>query len=98
MLQTIEHWDFGSDFSGDITHPNYTEHLRRECGDQLVHLVTADGSFDCQGEPNEQENSVSWLHMKETLTALQILRRGETFVIRMLLKLLRFSSKRPTAT
>ena len=83
MLHTINHWDFGSDFSGDITKPDYSDHLRRVCGDQLAHLVTADGSFDCQDRPNEQEKSVSWLHMKETLTALRILRKGGHFVIKM---------------
>lgn len=39
--------------------------------------ITADGSFDCQDKPEEQENKVSWLHLKETLTALRVLRRGQ---------------------
>lgn len=83
MLQTIDKWDFGPDMTGDITHPDYPDHLLQRCGEHLPHLVTADGSFDCQDKPEEQEMSVSWLHLKETLTALRILRKGGHFVIKM---------------
>lgn len=77
MLQTIDNWDFGPDMTGDITHPDYPRYLRAKCGDYGPHLVTADGSFDCQDKPEEQENLVSWLHLKETLNALNILRTSK---------------------
>ncbi|XP_065200465.1 cap-specific mRNA (nucleoside-2'-O-)-methyltransferase 2-like [Planococcus citri] len=83
MLQTIDCWDFGPDMTGDITHPDYPSYLRENFGDYLPHLVTADGSFDCQDKPEEQESSVSWLHLKETLNALNILRKNGNFVIKM---------------
>ncbi|XP_065224684.1 cap-specific mRNA (nucleoside-2'-O-)-methyltransferase 2-like [Planococcus citri] len=83
MLQTIDRWDFGPDQTGDITHPEYPSYLRRNFDDALPHLVTADGSFDCQDNPNEQESTVSWLHLKETLIALNILRKNGNFVIKM---------------
>lgn len=77
MLQTIENWDFGPDMTGDIMHPGYPDHLRQVWGGgQLTHLVTADGSFDCQDKPEEQEKLVSWLHLKEALTAIRVLRKG----------------------
>lgn len=77
MLQTIDSWDFGPDMTGDITHPDYPRYLRSQFGTDLPHLVTADGSFDCQDKPEEQESSVSWLHLKETLNALNILRKSK---------------------
>ncbi|XP_065224670.1 cap-specific mRNA (nucleoside-2'-O-)-methyltransferase 2-like [Planococcus citri] len=83
MLQTIKHWDFGPDMTGDITHPEYPSYLIQSSENILPHLVTADGSFDCQDNPDEQESSVSWLHFKETLNALNILRKGGNFVIKM---------------
>lgn len=77
MMQTIKKWHFGADGTGDITHPDYPDSLSETCrGNSLVHLVTADGSFDCQDNPNEQEDTVSWLHLKETLAALRVLRPG----------------------
>ena len=76
MLKTIENWDFGPDMTGDITHPDYPNYLKRKCGDNRPHLITADGSFDCQDKPEEQEDTVSWLFLRETLTALNVLRTG----------------------
>jgi len=77
MMKTLKNWDFGPDMTGDITNPHYPDNLACQCGNQLAHLVTADGSFDCQDNPNEQENSVSFLHLKEALTALRVLRPGK---------------------
>lgn len=77
IMQTRENWDFGPDMTGDITHRDYPDHLAKKYGEDKAHLVTADGSFDCQDNPDEQENSVSWLHLKETLVALRILRTGK---------------------
>ncbi len=45
MLQTINYWDFGPDMTGDITHPEYPNHLRKRCGEHLPHLVRSDHIF-----------------------------------------------------
>ncbi|XP_029773746.1 cap-specific mRNA (nucleoside-2'-O-)-methyltransferase 2, partial [Suricata suricatta] len=46
-------------------------------------LITADGSFDCQGNPGEQEALVSSLHYCEVVTALMTLGNGGSFVLKM---------------
>ena len=48
-----------------------------------VHLVTADGSIDCQSDPGRQESLVSDLHMAETVAALNMLTAGGDFVIKL---------------
>lgn len=48
-----------------------------------VHLVTADGSFDCQGNPGEQEMLVYPLHYCEVVTCLATLSPGGSFVLKM---------------
>ena len=55
--------------------------LNPEAG--TVHLVTADGSIDCQSDPGRQESIVSDLHMAETLAALKMLTAGGNFVIKL---------------
>ena len=48
-----------------------------------VHLVTADGGFNCQEDPASQEASVARLHFAEVLTALSLLTPGGDFVLKM---------------
>uniref|UniRef100_A0AAV2LNX6 Cap-specific mRNA (nucleoside-2'-O-)-methyltransferase 2 n=1 Tax=Knipowitschia caucasica TaxID=637954 RepID=A0AAV2LNX6_KNICA len=48
-----------------------------------VDLVTADGSFDCQENPDEQEALVASLHYCEVTAALLLLSPGGSFVLKM---------------
>jgi hypothetical protein len=49
ILGSLENWEFGVDNTGDLMNPANLEQLVARCrqlGD--IHLVTADGSIDCQ--------------------------------------------------
>ena len=49
ILGSLENWEFGVDNTGDLMEPANLEQLVARCrqlGD--VHLLTADGSIDCQ--------------------------------------------------
>lgn len=86
ILNTLDNWEFGPDYTGDIFQPGYSEHLHRTVSDRLqgnVCLVTADGSVDCSDDPGEQENVVARLHDHETMVALNVLRDGGSFVLKM---------------
>lgn len=84
ILKTLDKWLFGEDYTGDLMQKkNLTSIVEgaSELGEIL--LVTADGSIDCQDDPAEQEEIVSWLHYCETVAALQILAPGGSFLIKM---------------
>ena len=49
ILGSLENWEFGVDNTGDLMEPANLERLverSSQLGD--IHLVTADGSIDCQ--------------------------------------------------
>lgn len=86
ILNTLDNWEFGPDYTGDIFQSGYSEHLfcmvlkkfnRNAC------LVTADGSIDCSDDPGEQENVVMRLHNYETMVALNVLQDGGSLVLKM---------------
>ena len=77
-------WIFGSDTTGDMLKRNNIEGiisaLNKPGG---MHLVTADGSVDCQANPGDQENMVTRLHFGEIAAAVSGLRDGGHFVLKM---------------
>lgn len=84
IANTLPWWYFGPDNTGDVmTLKNLTGLQHFISNMSTVHLVTADGSFDCQGNPGEQEALVSSLHYCETVSALMTLGFGGSFVLKM---------------
>lgn len=87
ILNTLNNWEFGPDYTGNIFQPGYADHLYRTVqhrfGSDGVGLVTADGSIDCSDDPGEQENVVMRLHNYETMVALNVLRKGGSLVQKM---------------
>lgn len=82
---TPGHWFFGSDNTGDIL----CEENLKACLQIMksnfpsgVDVVTADGSFNCQNNPADQEYQVQKLLYTETYTALSILKTGGSFVLK----------------
>ncbi|KAM9061817.1 cap-specific mRNA (nucleoside-2'-O-)-methyltransferase 2 [Sarcophilus harrisii] len=84
IANTLPWWYFGPDNTGDIMTLKHLTGLQHFISNMSpVHLVTADGSFDCQGNPGEQEALVSPLHYCEVVTALMTLSSGGSFVLKM---------------
>ncbi|NXG61079.1 CMTR2 methyltransferase, partial [Hemiprocne comata] len=84
IANTLPWWYFGPDNTGDVMTLKHLTGLQNFVSNMTtVHLVTADGSFDCQGNPGEQEALVSPLLYCETVTALMILGTGGSLVLKM---------------
>ncbi|XP_070255168.1 cap-specific mRNA (nucleoside-2'-O-)-methyltransferase 2 [Myotis yumanensis] len=84
IANTSRWWYFGPDNTGDIMTLKYLTGLQNFISNMApVHLITADGSFDCQGNPGEQEALVSSLQYCEAVTALTTLGNGGSFVLKM---------------
>ncbi|CAK6436766.1 unnamed protein product [Pipistrellus nathusii] len=84
IANTLHWWYFGPDNTGDIMTLKYLTGLQNFISNMTtVHLITADGSFDCQGNPGEQEALVSSLQYCEAVTALVTLGNGGSFVLKM---------------
>ncbi|XP_018113577.1 cap-specific mRNA (nucleoside-2'-O-)-methyltransferase 2 isoform X2 [Xenopus laevis] len=84
IANTLPWWYFGPDNTGDLMTIKYLDGLQQFISNMsVVHLVTADGSFDCQGDPGEQESLVSPLHYCEVVTCLLTLGKGGSFVLKM---------------
>ncbi|NWH71376.1 CMTR2 methyltransferase, partial [Piaya cayana] len=84
IANTLPCWYFGPDNTGDVMTLKHLTGLQDFVGNMAtVHLVTADGSLDCQGNPGEQEALVYPLQYCETVTALMILGTGGSFVLKM---------------
>lgn len=86
--ETMPHWCFGADDTGDVKRVENVHALcaamERMFGTTRADLVTADGSEDCRGHENFQEERTAWLHYFEVLTAFHVLGRGGSFVLKMM--------------
>uniref|UniRef100_A0A8C6UHG8 Cap-specific mRNA (nucleoside-2'-O-)-methyltransferase 2 n=1 Tax=Neogobius melanostomus TaxID=47308 RepID=A0A8C6UHG8_9GOBI len=84
IANTLPWWFFGSDNTGNIMIQKHLLELQAFVGNMhRVELVTADGSFDCQENPDEQEALVASLHYCEATAALLLLSPGGSFVLKM---------------
>ena len=82
ILHTLDHWDFCPDNTGDLLDPSNLKYFTQNYRNQM-HLITADGSIDCQKDPARQEALVLDLHFSEILASLGALRREGHLVIKM---------------
>ncbi|XP_060924318.1 cap-specific mRNA (nucleoside-2'-O-)-methyltransferase 2 [Limanda limanda] len=84
IANTLPWWFFGSDNTGNIMLQKHLLELQQFVSNMhRVDLVTADGSFDCQENPDEQEALVASLHYCEVTAALLLLSPGGSFVLKM---------------
>ncbi|XP_057688767.1 cap-specific mRNA (nucleoside-2'-O-)-methyltransferase 2 isoform X2 [Corythoichthys intestinalis] len=84
IANTLPWWFFGSDNTGDIMLQKHLLELQTFVANmRRVDVVTADGSFDCQENPDEQEALVAPLHYCEVTAALLLLSPGGSFVLKM---------------
>uniref|UniRef100_A0A1A8LP80 Cap-specific mRNA (nucleoside-2'-O-)-methyltransferase 2 n=3 Tax=Nothobranchius pienaari TaxID=704102 RepID=A0A1A8LP80_9TELE len=84
IANTLPWWFFGSDNTGNIMIQKHLLDLQTFVSNmRRVGLVTADGSFDCQENPDEQEALVASLHYCEVTAALLLLSSGGSFVLKM---------------
>jgi hypothetical protein len=84
ILQTLDHWNFGLDNTGNILDINNMLRIVKgaaEMGDVLV--VTANGSIDCPEDFGEQESASSSLHYCEVVSAMHILAKGGSLLLKM---------------
>ncbi|GFE55835.1 ribosomal protein RNA large subunit methyltransferase J [Babesia ovis] len=90
---TITHWISGADESGNITKTANIEYIWDRVSRPskfnkgklpvLADIVTADGSFCCQADPNNQESLTAPLKLSEVVCALGLMRVGAVFVLKM---------------
>nr|XP_057945014.1 cap-specific mRNA (nucleoside-2'-O-)-methyltransferase 2 [Doryrhamphus excisus] len=84
IANTLPWWFFGSDNTGDIMVQKHLLELQTFVANmRRVDLVTADGSIDCQENPDEQEALVAPLHYCEVTAALLLLSPSGSFVLKM---------------
>ncbi|AWP01639.1 putative cap-specific mRNA (nucleoside-2'-O-)-methyltransferase 2 [Scophthalmus maximus] len=84
IANTLPWWFFGSDNTGNIMIQKHLLELKAFVSNmRRVDLVTADGSFDCQENPDEQEALVASLHYCEVTAALLLLSPSGSFVLKM---------------
>ncbi|XP_037309134.2 cap-specific mRNA (nucleoside-2'-O-)-methyltransferase 2 [Pungitius pungitius] len=84
IANTLPWWFFGSDNTGNVMIQKHLLELQAFVANmRRVDVVTADGSFDCQEKPDEQEALVASLLHCEATAALLLLSPGGSFVLKM---------------
>ena len=87
ISRTLKSWCFGKDNTGNVFDAEFISSLQIKCHRAFhkkpIKLVTGDGSLNCQDVPSEQEAIVAPLHFTELLSALIVLSRDGTLVIKM---------------
>jgi 23S rRNA U2552 (ribose-2'-O)-methylase RlmE/FtsJ len=85
--QTMDHWCFGADNSGDIRKQHNIQRIWSEAAARAQHLgcekallVTADGAVDASMDPNNQEAITASLHYCELVAAFGVLADGGNFI------------------
>ncbi|UYV74389.1 CMTR2 [Cordylochernes scorpioides] len=83
ILPTYPCWNFGPNNTGDIMDPGFLDSLMEQVqANGPFHLVTADGSVDCQNLPDQQETLVAGLHFAEVVIALHCLAPNGNLVVK----------------
>lgn len=84
IRHTLNHWCFGEDNTGNLMNlKNLNELIKVTQPHCNIFLITADGSIDCTDVPAEQESVLIHLHFCETITALQLLATGGSFLLKI---------------
>lgn len=84
IRHTLNHWCFGEDNTGNLMNlKNLNELIKVAQPHCNIFLITADGSIDCTDVPAEQESVLIHLHFCETITALQLLATGGSFLLKI---------------
>jgi len=85
IMGSLDNWFFGEDDTGDLLARKNADKLvgRAREAEGGIHLVTADGSIDCQGDPARQESIVADLHLTEAVVAMRMLAAGGSLVLKM---------------
>ncbi|CAK9815631.1 Cap-specific mRNA (nucleoside-2'-O-)-methyltransferase 2 [Anthophora plagiata] len=84
IRHTLKHWCFGEDNTGNIMNlKNSNKLVKLSEVHQNIFLITADGSIDCTDVPGEQEGVLIHLHFCETVSALQLLATGGSFLLKI---------------
>jgi len=74
---------YGKDGTGDLYLLDNVKYFINEIGEDLCHLVTADGGFDYSGDYNQQEISSYKLLFSEIYIALHIQKLDGNFVLKV---------------
>jgi cap2 methyltransferase len=84
IMKTLDHWNFGLDNTGNLMDVNNMLDIMKEASEMGdVFLVTANGSMECPENSGEQESVSSSLHYCEAVSAMHILAKGGSLLLKM---------------